>query len=304
MKVKEIYQDYLEFLKLKDKITTIKGIKYKFDKYVIPFFGEYDINSITEKDYIDFQLKIKNLNYSNSFNSQIHTIVRNLFNYLNVMYSVDNIPNKIGSLLPNKKSTTREYSTWSKKEFKKFINKVDDPIYHAFFNLLFYTGLRKSEAMALKISDFSNNCIAVNKSITKELYNGKRLLLSTKTGKNRTIKIDTLLSLELKRLIKYYNKNYKNCNSNSFLFGCEQPLANTTLKRKKDYYCDLAGVKRIRIHDFRHSHATMLYNHKIKIKLIQERLGHADISTTLNTYVHTNQREEKKLIKMINFLRI
>ena len=46
----------------------------------------------------------------------------------------------------------------------------------------------------------------------------------------------------------------------------------------------------------------MLYNHKIKIKLIQERLGHADISTTLNTYVHTNQREEKKLIKMINFL--
>ena len=69
-------------------------------------------------------------------------------------------------------------------------------------------------------------------------------------------------------------------------------------------YIDKTDLPKIRIHDFRHSHATMLYKEKIDFKSIQKRLGHADISTTLNTYVHSDEKEEKKLIKMINFTRI
>lgn len=103
---------------------------------------------------------------------------------------------------------------------------------------------------------------------------------------------------------EYYKKNYPNYNEDFFLFGGNKPISTTTLERKKNEYCKLAGVKQIRIHDLRHSHATILYNKKVKVKTIQERLGHADISTTLNTYVHTDIKEQKRLIKKINLLRM
>ena len=87
------------------------------------------------------------------------------------------------------------------------------------------------------------------------------------------------------------------------MFGGDKPIATTTLERKKNKYCKLAKVKQIRIHDFRHSHATILYKKNVQIKLIQQRLGHNNINTTLNTYVHTDEMQEKRLINVINLLR-
>ena len=170
---------------------------------------------------------------------------------------------------------------------------------------MFFTGIRKGEALALKISDFDGKYIFINHTITKNRFNGKRLLLKPKSKKSiRKIKLDLFSQIELKQLIKYYSKNFDNFNDNFFLFGGNKPIATTTLDRKKNRYCKLAKVKQIRIHDFRHSHATILYKKNIDIKTIKERLGHADISTTLDTYVHINEEEEKRLIKMINLLRI
>ena len=117
-------------------------------------------------------------------------------------------------------------------------------------------------------------------------------------------KVRNEIEIELKKLIKYYSKNFSNFNSDFFLFGGNKPISCTTLERKKNKYCKLANVKQIRIHDFRHSHATMLYRKKIDFKSIQTRLGHANISTTLDTYVHTNDKEEKRLINKINLTRI
>ena len=305
MKVNEIYQDYLDYLKLKNKVTTINHTQLKIKNYVLPYFGEMDIYNITEKDYIDFQLKIKELNYSESFNEQIHTITKKFFDYISLIYKIDNIAERVGKIINTKKNQSKIiHNVWSKKEFKRFINKVDDPIYHAMFNFLFYTGARKSEAMALKVSDLQNDSIVISKSITKDWYEGKRLIISTKSGKSRRIKIDRLLKHELNQLIKYYIKKYDNYNSDFFLFGGNKPISPTSLERKKNHYCDLAKVKRIRIHDFRHSHATMLYNKNVKIKIIQERLGHADISTTMDTYVHLDENEQKRLIHKINLIRL
>lgn len=304
--INEIYSDYLKYLALKNKITTIKGINYRFKKYILPFFGNIKIKDIKIQDYIDFQLYLKNFNYSPSFYESTHIITKKFFDYLKFMYNIDNIAEKVGyKKLNTIYSTTQKKGTFSKKEFNKFIKSVDDKIYHALFNTLFYCGLRKGEALALKISDFDGNNLIINKTLTKELFNGKRQLLTPKTERsNRIIQLDIKTKLELKQLIKYYNKNFANFNDNFFLFGGNKPIATTTLDRKKNYYCKKSGVKQIRIHDFRHSHATMLYNNNVKIKLIQERLGHDNIDTTLNTYVHTNKKQEKRLIKTINLIRL
>lgn len=305
-KVKNVYQEYRKYLSLKYKLTTIKGIEYKFKNYILTYFGEFAIDEITVNDYIDFQLKMNELGYSNSFYNQLHIILKRFFDYLGVLYGIENIPKRVGIQKKNKskKCNGQVKNVWSMAEFKKFIKKVDDPIYHALFCLLYFTGLRKGEALALKITDYSNGYITVNKSITKELYNGKRLLLEPKSINSiRKIRIDDFLNRELKKLVKYYKKNYDDFNDDFFLFGGNKPIAYTTLERKKNLYCEVANVKQIRIHDLRHSHATLLFKNKIEVKLIQERLGHADISTTLNTYVHTDEKAEKKLIEKINLIR-
>lgn len=223
------------------------------------------------------------------------------------MYGIENIPQKVGKIENyDKIESNQTKGTFTEKEFKKFIKCVDDPIYHALFNLLFYSGLRKGEALALKISDFNKNTIRINKSITKNRFNGERQIITPKTKNSiRIIRLDFLTCIELKKLIKYYKNKYKNFKdiNDFYLFGGIIPIACTTLERRKNNYCKKAGVKQIRIHDFRHSHATMLYKKNVKIKLIQERLGHADIDTTLNTYVHTNSKQEKKLITKINLTR-
>lgn len=260
---------------------------------------------ITKSDFISFQVSLAKYNYSNSFYNDINSLCRKFWTYLNLMYDVDNIPSQVGNIINVNKNTTKEKQTWTKNEFKRFINKVDNPIYHALFSTLFYTGVRKGEALALKIDNFKNNYISIKGTITKEYFNGQRIITSPKSKKSiRDVQIDLILSMELKKLIKYYKKNYPGYSKDFFLFSGDKPIAPTTLERKKNEYCKLANVKQIRIHDFRHSHATILYHKNVKVKTIQERLGHADISTTLNTYVHTDKREQKRLIKIINLLHL
>ena len=304
--IKEVYIDYFTFLNLKNKMTTNKNIEYKFKNYILPYFGDMKISDIDTKCYINFQSYLKNYNFSNSFYEQIHIMCKKLFDYLGLVYGIENIPAKVG--MPKKDVlyvSTQKKGTFTKREYKKFIKHVDNNIYHALFNVLFYCGLRKGEALALTINDLKGNSLTINKTITKELYNGKRQFLKPKTSKsNRIVRLDIFTTHELNKLIKYYKLNYDNFNQNFYLFGGNNPIACTTLERKKNEYCKKAGVKQIRIHDFRHSHATLLYNNNIKIKTIQERLGHASINITLNTYVHSDSRQEKKLIKMINFLRL
>ena len=302
--INSIYEEYISYISLKNKITTISSVKRKFKNYILPFFGDMRINNISKKDYANFQLYIKKLNFSNSFYRELNAVCRGLFNYLNFNYGIEDITKGNIKLAHNSNEIEFKSTTWGKKEFNKFIKKCDDKIYHTLFTVLFYTGIRKGEALALKISDFKDKNLIISKTLTKEFYNGKRQAIPTKSGKTRIISLDFFTTLEIKNLINYYRKNYDNFNENFYLFGADKPIATTTLDRKKNFYCNKAGVKQIRIHDFRHSHATMLYNKKIKLKLIQERLGHSDISTTMNIYVHTNKEEQKRLIKKINLTRL
>ena len=305
--VLEIYPEYIEYLSLKNKITTINSTKYKFKNHILPYFKDFKVNEITVESYIKFIFKLKEHDYNYSFYSRINSICLDFFEYLTCFHDMKDISKVIKNMGLNigKKPHKKRDNTWTYKEYKLFIKEVDDPILHALFNTLYFTGIRKGEAFALKIEDFRNNVLIIDKTLSKENINGKRTLLYPKTENAiRTIRIDNFLKKELDKLIKYYKKIYSNFNTDFFLFGGVKPIAPTTLERKKNKYCKIANVKQIRIHDFRHSHATMLYKQKIDIKSIQERLGHARIDTTISTYVHLNEKQEKKLITRINLIKI
>lgn len=298
----DVYVKYINYLSLYLKPTTLLNTKRIFNKHILSIIGNLNIYTFSDNDFINWQSYLKNKGFSNSHTSNIQIIFKRFFDYIENFYGVKNITRKYGyfkTFEPKKEFN----NVWSMKEYRKFIKKVDDPIYHALFNLLFFTGCRKGEALALRFSDLQKYYIFINKTISKDLINNKHIETTPKTKNSiRKIRIDKKLFFELKKLQKYYINIFQNFNDNFYLFGGIKPISCTTLKRKKDDYCKIANVKQIRIHDFRHSHATILYHHNINTKAIQYRLGHADQATTIDRYVHLTEQDEKKVLKTLNFL--
>lgn len=302
--IERAYFNYIEYAKLHLKPTTILNIERKFKLHIIPYIGNLNIYEFSEDNYLYWQRCIRNLDYSKSFNKAIQSLLKNFFDYLSLLYKIDNIPKKVKDFTTYNNVKKSDIDVLKYKDFKKFIKGTKkDILYNTLFEFLYFTGVRKGELLALNWNDLNKRYISISKTITKEFFNGKRIITDPKTKNSiRTIKLDYKTYRKLLKLKKYYIKTDKNFNSNYFIFGGSKPIATTTLDRKKNYYFDKANLKRIRIHDFRHSHATLLYKNKCDIKLIQQRLGHSNIDTTLNTYVHFGN--EKRVLRTLNFLHL
>jgi phage integrase len=154
---------------------------------------------------------------------------------------------------------------------------------------MFYTGLRPGEDIEIKTSDLKGNYINVTKTISSHK---KREISTPKTFSSmRKVKISRFLVKDLKKIIK----NYKKGAGDLFLFGGVKPLSPTSIKRRKISTCKKANLRTITLHQFRHSHATMLLTEGIIINEVSRRLGHSRVSTTLDVYTHTSLEQKKSL---------
>ena len=86
----------------------------------------------------------------------------------------------------------------------------------------------------------------------------------------------------------------------NYICGADKPLRDSTIQKRNIKFAQLAGIKTIRIHDFRHSHASLLANEGINIQEISRRLGHSNVEITWNTYSHLYPREEERAVKILN----
>ena len=164
---------------------------------------------------------------------------------------------------------------------------------------MIYTGLRRGETLALTWQDinFKNNTLTVNKTLGIGEY--KKVVISTPKTQNsyRTIDLDEKTVLELQKLklqsrspIIFPNKK-----------GKHSRLSNISDKLNKAI--KETGLKKIRVHDLRHTHASLLFASGASMKYVQERLGHTDIKTTMNIYTHvTKDTKEKDLNKFIKYM--
>ena len=302
MTINEIVPLYFRYLELNNKEQSIYKIKNRMNK-IIDFFKNKTIEDITKKDIILFKIDLENKNYSYSYKKALYYVLNNCYEFL-VLY--DYVEVNIVKLIGNfkNKEPKRKYNYWTYEEFKNFIGVCDEQVYKILYTFMFFTGCRLGECLALTFNDLKNNQITINKTITKECYKGKRLITTPKTrNSNREICIDNHLVDELLSLKQIYKEKYSNYTDNFFIFGGIKPLSPTTIERKKNQYCNLANVIKIRLHDFRHSHATLLIQHNIPIIDIANRLGHEDISITLNTYIHSAKDKEKRTINVLNSIR-
>ncbi len=305
MKFEEASKKYYEFMKLKLKNSTYIINKGKIDLYIINLYKNKDIFKFSMKDFINWQIYIDKLNFSYNYKSSLYYLFSEFLGFCIKYYGLkENVALKVGNFRND--SINNNGNIWTIEEYRKFIKKVDDPIYHALFNTLYFTGMRKGELLALTFNDLKDNKIFINKTITRYLDENKnKIITSPKTrSSNRVISINKYLLDEINKLKKYYKNKYYNYSDNFYIFGGINSISFTNLKRKKDYYCKLANVKQIKIHEFRHSHACLLFKNKIDIEDISYRLGHSSLSMTLDTYLKYLPKNEKKVVNLLNNLRI
>lgn len=300
----EACQEFLEYEKRNLKFQSFNQCKKNFKLHIIPFFKNKKIKEISKKDILAWQNYIQNKGLSNNTNSQIKTKLDQLYDFLVMYYDVTQ---NISRIIPNfkKNRIPLNNNIWTMKEFRKFIKVSKNDIeYHTLFYFLFFTGVRLGEALALTWNDFEQKKVIIHKSLSQVYSDGKRIIQTTKNNQDRIKDLDFFTRYKLKRLRAYYIKNFSDFNNNFYVFGGKTPLACTTIRRKKNKYCKLARVKQIRIHDFRHSRGSLVYQKTHNIKIVQEELGHIDSKVTINTYIHAYDNDKKRAALLLNLLHL
>ena len=287
MNFEEFLKLYYNDMEARLREHTMRTKKYIIDLKILPFFGKKSINSITPADIRKWQNELIAQNYSQTYLRTINNQLTAIFNYAVKYYDLKNNPcRKAGSMGKNKAD---EMNFWTKEEFSKFIDGIMDKqrSYTAFMTL-FWTGIRIGELLALTPADidFEDKTISISKSYQR--IDRKDVITPPKTPKsNRVITVPDFLLADLK---DYMNSIY--ClESTDRLF----PVTKYYMEHEMQRGIKNSGVKRIRIHDIRHSHCALLLEMGITPLEAAERLGHERVETTLNTYAHLYPNKQKHL---------
>lgn len=267
--------------------STIINKRYVFDLKVTPYFKNKKMCDIKASDVRAWQNALIKKGYAATYLKSINNQLAALFNYATRYYDLrDNPCRKAGSI---GKSKAEEMEFWTKQEFKEFLPSMDEkPETRMAFLLLYWTGMRIGELLALTYEDIDleKRIISINKSYQR--IKGKDMITPPKTPKsNRKVNIPSFLTEELR---EYCNLLYGITASERMFRFTKSYMEHEIVRGIKE-----TGVKRIRLHDLRHSHASLLVEMGFQPLEIAERLGHEKIETTLNTYSHLYPNKQAEL---------
>ena len=316
----QLFDEYISAKEHENRESTIKKTIRIFNNHILESLGNIKIKKLNTPILQQWKISIENKKSSTKENlalktkKNIFSELRTVLNYaVKMEYLQSNPLTRVGNF-KNTSIIQKEMDFYTSDEFKKFIaiakqcainaekeNNIYEWNFYIFFSIAFYTGLRKGEIHALQWNDLDNdfNYLSVKRSLNQKV---KSVDVETPPKNNssyRTMQIPT----PLKNILKEHFKRCKNIDGFQTKFkicGGITPLRDTTIQLRNKMYSDLANVKTIRIHDFRHSHASLLANRGINIQEIARRLGHSKIEITWNTYSHLYPKEEEKAMQVLN----
>lgn len=308
----ELHEEYIASRKKSVRQSSSEKSQSILNQHVMPTLGDKRLSRLTAPVLQGWKIDIDNKNLALITRQNIYTEFRALLYFaVRMEYISSNPLLKVGNF-KDAMATGHQVDFYTSEEYTKFISAAKQASedaerqgnlrewhYYVFFALAFYTGMRKGEIHALRWADIHNNCITVSRSLTQKLK-GKDIISPPKNKSSfRTLQmpqplIDILAAhKERCRLVEGFSEE-------SLICGISEALRDTTIEKHNIKYSEAAGIKKIRIHDFRHSHASLLASKQINIQEIARRLGHAKIEMTWNTYSHLYPHEEERAIEILN----
>lgn len=295
----EVFIKYCSYRENELKPQSIVKLKNQY-KY-IECIGSIKINELNYK-HIEF-MKSKLIGSNDYKNKVINLLVR-LLKFSNKYYGTKLDIIKFCDRIKSNKEFKKEMDFYTLDEFNRFLSVIDNQEWELFFKMLFYLGFRKGELQALTWDDidFENETVSISKTLTTKLKGIEYFISTPKTHNSIRILPIPKSVLECLKQHKNNESKFKDFSNSWFVFGGPIPYKESTIFIHKDQYCKLANLRSIRIHDFRHSTASLLIHSGASIQLVSKYLGHASIDITLKTYTHLYKSELDNIKVLIDKL--
>lgn len=308
--VKQLADKMLAVKKYEIRESTLEKTRRQLNLYVIPYLGDSKISKLNTQTFIEWKLKIENLGLSIRTKRNIYSEFRALLNFaVKIDLLVKNPLIKAGNFKSSYEEK-KEMLFYTPDEFKKYISVAKSEAeqtgyydFFVFFCLAYYLGARKGEINALRWTDIEGDTIHIKRSICQKLKGEDRETPPKNKSSVRDIQIPQPLKIVLNEHKERCEK-YKDFNESDHICGGAVCLRDTSIDKANRRFADTAKVKTIRIHDFRHSHASLLINNNINVLEVSRRLGHSSVEETLNTYAHFFPKEKEKALKVLNSIKI
>lgn len=293
--IRELSLKYFASLQNQVKESSIYDKQKTFRLFILEPFGNKPLSYLTKERLLEWQDNLwatrnpkTNEFYSYKYLSNTRIHFSAFLSWCAERYGIKNYLLEIKK--PKRRVPKTEMQFWTKEEFDKFIAVVDKPMYHCMFTMMFYTGRRKGEILALSPDDIKNDKIIFNKTYNRKVISAPYLITSTKNEKSGATPICPTLQKEL--------KNYKRFDEGQFFFGGKNPIHENSVRNNFIKYCQLAGVKQIRIHDLRHSFVSRLLHLGANFMVVAELIGDT-VEQVIKTYGHLYDDDKMAIISRL-----
>lgn len=294
-----LVENYLEDMEHRLKPTTMENKRFIIEGKLLPYFGNLkvcDIDTIRIRKWQNELMSYRNADgkpFSQTYLKTVNNQLSALMNYAVAHYRLPANPCKAAGSMG--RSNAEEMNIWTQEQYEQFSGVIQKSSVKLAFDILFYTGMRSGELLALTPADIlPTKRIDINKNFAK--VKGEELFLEPKTPKaKRCISIPDFLYDDIQ---EYISKLY-GIEKGDRIFYFSKSALDKEIKRT----AKAAGLQPIRVHDLRHSHASMLIEMGFAPLEIADRLGHESVKTTLDTYSHLYPDKDLQLADRLNQLR-
>lgn len=287
-------EDYMTFKKPYISPVTYNCYESLLKSTIVPFLGDYKLTTVNPPLIYDFYRHMYDNALSGATRAKVHDIICGIMRHAtNVEYIKKNPMNTVAKPSRDKRQT----KVWNAQQIEKFLATATSSPYFIVYYIALMTGMRQGEILGLrwKDVDFESGKL----SIKQTRKNDGSLGAGAKTAKSIRSLILAPAQLDvLKRhqeLQKVQKKNLHNVYSDFDLIAASEvgtSISPSNLRRDLNKMIEQANLPKIRFHDLRHSHATFLLSINKNTKLVADRLGHASVKTTLDTYTHFEESQQ------------
>ena len=306
MTFREAYTLYYEDQKDKIKDSTLKTYRDRI-KYM-GLLDNIELVNLNWEHYQKWRSQMNKTNLCDKYKTDIQKFIKQVLNFAEKQWDF-NLRKFYNKLEPFKTpgAIKKEMDFYEPQEFFQYISVIDDLRDKCLFETLYYCGLRRSEARGLQWRhiDFKNHTLTIAQQVLNLAGNNASsswYIASPKTeSSNRTIPVPEVLLKDLAEL-KKSNERFSKFKQTWFVFGDDVPITYHQIYSRNNNYCKKAGLRHIRIHDFRHSCASALISAAAPITAVSNYLGHSETTETLETYTHLVKKDYANVPKFFDSL--
>lgn len=304
MTLGDLFEEHYNYQKDKVKATTLNNYGKKIKHFDL--IRNIKLDKLNIHDIEKWKQEMNSRNLATRTKNDLMKYLKSALNYGTKWYDFNftSMYNKMVNFT-NPNEMPKEMLFYTYEEFKKFISVEEDLKFKTLFETLYFCGLRRGELRGLtwKYVDFDRKEIRIVKNVVNVSGDSGYWNITTPKTRSsiRQIPIPNTLLNDLKAL-KEQTKKYYGFAENWFVFGDVSPIHTDVLRKRKKSNAAKAGLKEIRIHDFRHSCASLLINNGANIVMVAKYLGHTKIDETLNTYSHMFRNKLDDIVNTIDKL--